>query len=58
MSHPILNFSDFLRFNCLENRNIVMKVAFDIIYGMLIVLKETITLRKKKHVGGGKLSHL
>lgn len=24
-----------------------MKVAFDFIYGMLIVLKETITLKKK-----------
>lgn len=57
MSHPILNFSDFLRSNCLENRNTVMKVAFDIIYGMLIVLKETITL-EKEHVGGGNLSHL
>lgn len=34
-----------------------MKVAFDFIYGMLIVLKETITL-KKEHVGGGNLSHL
>lgn len=34
-----------------------MKVAFDFIYGMYIVLKETITL-KKEHVGGGNLSHL
>lgn len=35
-----------------------MKVAFDFIYGMLIVLTETITLKKKTHVGGGNLSHL